>query len=77
MLSCRTGRNKLLVSRQLRWYVNVTLLTVSASNLMTCGTVDPSFVFAFIEVFISILEEYLGGISSSLIKDHFDVVYQV
>jgi len=39
--------------------------------------VEPSFVFAFVETFISILEEYLGGISSSLIKDYFDVVYQV
>jgi hypothetical protein len=39
--------------------------------------VEPSFVFAFVETFINILEEYLGNISSSLIKDHFDVVYQV
>ena len=39
--------------------------------------VEPSFVFAFTETFIGILEEYLGGISSSLVKDHFDVVYQV
>lgn len=39
--------------------------------------VEPSFVFAFVETFINILEEYLGGFSSTLIKDHFDIVYQV
>ncbi|KAF8313048.1 clathrin adaptor mu subunit [Clavulina sp. PMI_390] len=39
--------------------------------------VDPAFVFAFVETFISILEDYLGTVSSSSIKDHFDVVYQL
>ncbi|KAF8324480.1 Mu homology domain-containing protein [Cantharellus anzutake] len=39
--------------------------------------VDPIFVFSFIDTFIQTLIEYLGDISSSLIKDHFDVVYQL
>jgi AP-3 complex subunit mu len=39
--------------------------------------VDPLYVFAFIDTLIGILEEYLGEVSSSLLKEHFDIVYQV
>ena len=39
--------------------------------------VDPLFAFSFIDTFIQTLVEYLGDVSSSLIRDHFDIVYQV
>lgn len=40
-------------------------------------SVDPLYVFAFLDTFIGMLEEYLGDLSASVLKDHFDVVYQV
>jgi AP-3 complex subunit mu len=39
--------------------------------------VDPLFVFAFLQRFADVLQSYLGEVSSSTIKDNFDVVYQV
>ncbi|KAF9520375.1 hypothetical protein BS47DRAFT_1311803 [Hydnum rufescens UP504] len=39
--------------------------------------VDPLYVFAFVDTLIGILEEYLGDVSSSLLKEHFDIVYQL
>lgn len=44
--------------------------------LITC-IVDPLYVFAFLQTFINILQEYLGQISAETLKDNFDVVYQV
>lgn len=38
---------------------------------------DPLFVFSFLETFIRTLQEYLGEVSASSLKDNFDVVYQV
>ena len=39
--------------------------------------VDPLFVFAFLQRFVEILQDYLGDVSASSLKDNFDVVYQV
>lgn len=39
--------------------------------------VDPLYMFAFLERFIAILQEYLQEISLPTLKEHFDVVYQV
>ena len=39
--------------------------------------VDPLFGFAFLQIFIDILQEYFGTLSAVTLKDHFDVVYQV
>ena len=63
----------------------LSVLTVSRMRTITSSVVrslrpvpvDPSYVFAFIETFISTLEDYLVEVSSSSIRDHFDVVYQV
>lgn len=41
------------------------------------STVDPLFVFTFLQKFADILQDYLGDVSSSTLKDNFDVVYQV
>ena len=38
---------------------------------------DPLFVFAFLQRFVEILQDYLGDVSASSLKDNFDVVYQV
>ncbi|KDQ07024.1 hypothetical protein BOTBODRAFT_39169 [Botryobasidium botryosum FD-172 SS1] len=38
---------------------------------------DPLFVFSFLETFIRTLQEYLGDVSASSLKDNFDVVYQL
>lgn len=37
---------------------------------------DPLFVFAFLQRFVEILQDYLGDVSASSLKDNFDVVYQ-
>ncbi|KIJ56590.1 hypothetical protein M422DRAFT_148680 [Sphaerobolus stellatus SS14] len=37
---------------------------------------NPLFVFAFLQRFVDILQDYLGDVSSSSLKDNFDVVYQ-
>lgn len=39
--------------------------------------VDPVFVFAFLQTFVDTLQDYLVEISTSSLRDHFDVVYQV
>ena len=41
------------------------------------SAVDPTFVFAFMDTFVEILEDYFGEISAMTLKDHFDTVYQV
>lgn len=40
-------------------------------------SVNPLYVFAFLQTFIDILREYFGQISAETLKDNFDVVYQV
>ena len=39
--------------------------------------VETVFVFAFLQTFIETLQDYVGEISASSLRDHFDVVYQV
>jgi len=39
--------------------------------------VDPVFVFAFLQTFLDILQEYLGDVTAGTIRDNFDTVYQV
>lgn len=39
--------------------------------------VDPLFVFAFMQTFVDTLRDYLGEISVTNLRDHFDIVYQV
>ena len=52
--------------------------TASHRSLMrTAHLVDPLFVFAFLQRFVEILQDYLGDVSASSLKDNFDVVYQV
>ncbi|KAF9268294.1 clathrin adaptor mu subunit [Marasmius fiardii PR-910] len=41
------------------------------------GDVDPLLAFAFIQTFINILTDYFGSVSAGVIKDNFDVVYQL
>lgn len=38
---------------------------------------DPLIAFAFLQAFIDILHDYFGTVSSAILKDNFDVVYQV
>ncbi|KAJ2930180.1 hypothetical protein H1R20_g6863, partial [Candolleomyces eurysporus] len=38
---------------------------------------DPLLGFAFLQTFIDIFQEYFGGISLAIVKDNFDVVYQL
>jgi hypothetical protein len=39
--------------------------------------VDPLFVFSFLQRFVDVLQDYFGEVSASVLKDNFDVVYQV
>lgn len=39
--------------------------------------IDPLYIFAFLERFLSVLQEYLQDISLPVLKEHFDVVYQL
>ncbi|KAF6762910.1 mu-adaptin 3 [Ephemerocybe angulata] len=41
------------------------------------GNVDPLVGFAFLQTFVDILQEYFGGVSLAIVKDNFDVVYQL
>jgi AP-3 complex subunit mu len=41
------------------------------------GVADPLLGFAFLQTFIDIFQEYFGGISLAIVKENFDVVYQV
>ncbi|GAA99686.1 uncharacterized protein L969DRAFT_96114 [Mixia osmundae IAM 14324] len=36
---------------------------------------DPTLVFAFLEAFVAVLQDYFGEVSESTVKDNFDVVY--
>ncbi|KAL7415546.1 Mu homology domain-containing protein [Mrakia frigida] len=38
---------------------------------------NPLLGFRFMEVFLEVLEEYLGEVSESTLKDNFDIVYQL
>ncbi|KAG8899136.1 hypothetical protein FRB99_006900 [Tulasnella sp. 403] len=39
--------------------------------------VDPLYIFAFLDRFISVLRDYLQELSLHTLKEHFDVVYQL
>ncbi|KAH8830552.1 Mu homology domain-containing protein [Flagelloscypha sp. PMI_526] len=39
--------------------------------------VDPTFAFAFLQTFLLILREYFGSISAAILREHFDIVYQL
>ncbi|KDQ64962.1 hypothetical protein JAAARDRAFT_117303 [Jaapia argillacea MUCL 33604] len=41
------------------------------------GDVDPLFAFAFLRTFIDILQEYFDAVSPAILRDNFDVVYQL
>lgn len=41
------------------------------------GDVDALYVFSFLQLFCETLQDYLGEISSSTLRDHFDIVYQL
>ncbi|EJD53907.1 clathrin adaptor, mu subunit [Auricularia subglabra TFB-10046 SS5] len=41
------------------------------------GEVDPLFVFSFIQTFVDILKDYFGELSAAVIRDNFDIVYQL
>ncbi|TDL29796.1 clathrin adaptor, mu subunit [Rickenella mellea] len=41
------------------------------------GDIDPLYVFAFLSTFVDVLSDYLGEVSTSSIREHFDVVYQL
>lgn len=51
--------------------------TSDVRTLLTRQTVDPLVGFAFIQTFVDILREYFGGVSLAMVKENFDVVYQV
>jgi hypothetical protein len=40
-------------------------------------TVNPLFAFSFLETFLGTLQDYLGEVTESTIKDEFDTVYMV
>ena len=35
------------------------------------------YVFAFMQLFVETLQDYLGEVSGASLRDHFDIVYQV
>jgi AP-3 complex subunit mu len=40
-------------------------------------TVNPLFAFSFLESFLETLQEYLGDVTETALKDNFDIVYMV
>jgi AP-3 complex subunit mu len=40
-------------------------------------TVNPLFAFSFLESFLETLQDYLGDVTETAIKDNFDIVYMV
>lgn len=54
---------------------------MSGIDVRSLGTddhaADPLLGFAFLQTFIDIFQEYFGGISLAIVKENFDVVYQV
>lgn len=41
------------------------------------GDGDPLFALAFLDAFLSILQQYLGELSANIVREHLDVVYQL
>ncbi|EJD01288.1 clathrin adaptor, mu subunit [Fomitiporia mediterranea MF3/22] len=41
------------------------------------GDVDALYIFAFMQLFVETLQDYLGELSGSTLRDHFDIVYQL
>ena len=39
--------------------------------------VDALYVFAFMQLLVETLQDYLGDLSGPTLRDHFDIVYQV
>lgn len=39
--------------------------------------VNPLFAFSFLDTFLETLQDYLGEVTESAIKDNFDIVYMV
>ena len=52
-------------------------LEITSKLLKDIISVDPLFVFAFMQIFIETLTDYLGELSVESLKESFDVVYQV
>lgn len=40
-------------------------------------SVNPLFAFSFLESFLETLQDYLGDVTETAIKDNFDIVYMV
>lgn len=38
---------------------------------------DPLYALAFLQTFVDILQEYFGSVSAAMLRDNFDIVYQV
>jgi len=39
--------------------------------------VNPLFAFSFLESFLETLQDYLGDVTETALKDNFDIVYMV
>jgi len=50
------------------------LIYVDRGELMI---VNPLFAFSFLESFLETLQDYLGDVTETAIKDNFDIVYMV
>lgn len=44
---------------------------------MLIPSVNPLFAFSFLESFLATLQDYLGDVTETALKDNFDVVYMV
>ena len=75
-MSCREGR--VAVSRPSRTGRWVRALGKrKAQGEVYCASVNPLFAFSFLDSFLDTLQDYLGEITETTLKDNFDIVYMV
>ena len=46
-------------------------------HLLIKVIVNPLFAFSFLESFLETLQDYLGDVTETALKDNFDIVYMV
>ena len=78
-----TGAGLCHVEREgLRFLVPVahegeSLVRVGKDKWLKLLSVNPLFAFSFLGSFLETLQDYLGEITETTIKDNFDIVYMV
>ena len=73
---CHVARGNVRIACPVRGESRFSFFFKCKSLWTQSAAVDPTFVFAFLQTFLDILQEYLGDVTAGTIRENFDTVYQ-